>query len=94
MTERQFCHGHVTPWLKNQGIFYRRIRGWHDYLVCINGKLIVLEAKRSAKANRQATQWRDKKVIEAAGGLWFWVYPENWEEVKNNLRRLTNGYVK
>jgi hypothetical protein len=60
----------------------------HDYLLCINGRLVILEAKAAKRSARQPSQIRDSKSLPKAGGVWIWAYPENWEKVKKQLLKL------
>jgi hypothetical protein len=64
------------------------LAGLPDRLACINGRFVALEIKRSESAPRSKIQIHVLGLIEKAGGLSLFVYPENWEEVKNKLNEL------
>lgn len=54
----------------------------------VNGTFVALEFKKSKKATRGKLQIYKKKKIEEAGGVHFWVYPENFDEVYEALKRM------
>jgi hypothetical protein len=67
------------------------IRGLHDRVGCINGHFISLEFKRSRSAARSALQKHNLNKIRDAGGHTYFVYPENWVEIFEQLKELAHG---
>jgi hypothetical protein len=65
------------------------IRGIPDRIGCINGKFFALELKVGKCAKRARLQIYIVNKIKSAGGFAEFVYPENLEEVLENL----NGYA-
>lgn len=64
----------------------RSIRGIPDYLACINGMFVGLELKRSKKEKMLGTlQDFNIEGINEAKGFALFVYPENFEQVKETL---------
>lgn len=53
--------------LKGQGV----VAGAPDLIVCIDGRMVGLEMKRSKGGRLSPAQIAQKERIEAAGGLWF-----------------------
>lgn len=66
------------------------IAGTPDILCCINGYFVALELKRSEKAKVSALQSHTIHLIMKAGGYAWTLYPENFEEVKQDLIKLSN----
>lgn len=68
--------------LKNDSSY---IQGIPDWTVLYKNKWAMLEAKRDKKANKQPNQ---PYYVETANNMSFsrFVYPENKEEVLNDLR--------
>ena len=65
------------------------IHGTPDLLCCIAGKFVALELKASIKANRRKKQVHILEKINTKGlGSGFFVYPENWDEIKEKLMNL------
>lgn len=64
------------------------IKGFPDTLVILEGVVIFIEYKRSKRAKYQEGQklWHDR--LEDAGHFSFYVYPENADEVLNEIKRL------
>lgn len=64
------------------------IKGFPDTLVILEGVVIFIEYKKSKKAKYQEGQklWHDR--LEDAGHFSFYVYPENADEVLNEIKRL------
>ena len=66
------------------------IRGTPDYLACINGVFVALELKRSRKEKMTGTlQEHHIKHINSSGGLGVFVFPENWEKMKDVLKAIS-----
>lgn len=64
------------------------IKGFPDTLVILEGVVIFIEYKNSKRAKYQEGQklWHDR--LEDAGHFSFYVYPENADEVLNEIKRL------
>lgn len=64
------------------------IKGFPDTLVILEGVVVFIEYKKSKRAKYQEGQklWHDR--LEAAGHFSFYVYPENADEVLNEIKRL------
>lgn len=64
------------------------IKGFPDTLVILEGIVVFIEYKKSKRAKYQEGQklWHDR--LEAAGHFSFYVYPENADEVLNEIKRL------
>jgi hypothetical protein len=73
------------------------VRGLPDRVGCINGRLIALEFKRSKKEStdkgRAALQKITLSQIKLAGGLSYFVSPELWPEIHEELKQLAKGIV-
>ena len=65
------------------------ISGTPDLLLCINGHFVALEFKKDAKARVTELQKYNLNRIIKAGGFSFVVFPENWQDVFNNLKHLS-----
>ena len=65
------------------------ISGTPDLLLCINGHFVALELKKDSKARVTELQKYNLNRIVMAGGFSFVVFPENWQDVFNNLRHLS-----
>ena len=95
MKEKDFCKNKITPWLKSQGIYYFKPRGGPystrpgvaDYILCINGQFIALEAKTDT-GKQTAFQKEDEANVLSAGGRYILIRPGNWEFVKDDLEGL------
>jgi len=82
----------------NKGWFFTKealaIRGIPDIIGLVNGRFVALELKRSIKEANKNTgrivlqKFIIKKVINC-GGYATLVYPENWEDIQEELRNLT-----
>lgn len=64
------------------------IRGIPDRLGCIDGKFFALELKTSKHARRAKLQEYIIEKICEAGGYGAFVYPENLDQVIEQLRDL------
>jgi len=66
----------------------KSLRGTPDIIGCINGYFFALELKSSRKGKISALQsYNLQKVVEAGGRSWI-AYPENWEEVFNEIKKI------
>lgn len=69
-------------------------RGDGDVFLCINGKFVMLELKKSLKdamQERKGQRLQKRKiqqVKERALGEAYLVYPENWSAILSNLEAL------
>jgi hypothetical protein len=74
---------HVKQLLKKHGVFYFMPMCWvggiPDFIACINGHFISIEAKRSGvgKKGLTALQKQCAERIIAAKGQWYCVYDDN-----------------
>lgn len=66
------------------------LRGSPDVILCINGKFVALEYKRSANAKISKLQEYKAEKISNAGGFHYFVYPENWDQVFGILKYFSN----
>jgi hypothetical protein len=93
--EKDFCKNKVTPWIRANKIYFFKPRGGPyssrpgvpDYILCINGRFIGLEAKTD-KGRLTQHQQMEREAIKQAGGAHFVVRPENWGDVKTELLEL------
>lgn len=69
----------------------RSLRGTPDFLMCVAGKFVALELKRSAKEKPDPLQDHNLKLIRDAGGVGLVVFPENWNEVFDQLKIIAGG---
>ena len=67
------------------------IRGTPDVLGCVNGAFVALEFKSSQEANVTQLQILNLQNIDKSGGMAFVVYPENFNEVFQTIKDLSNG---
>lgn len=67
------------------------ISGTPDFLLCIAGRFVALELKKSEKAKITKLQLHNLQLIRDAGGLAFIVFPENWDEILGRLIELSEG---
>ena len=65
--------------------------GHPDLVLCVRGKFVAMELKKSVKDKPRPLQTLCLKNVEQAGGIALIVYPENWEEVKLLLQKLDKG---
>lgn len=96
--EKDFCKNKITPWLKAQGIYYFKPRGGPystrpgiaDYILCIRGRFIALEAKidDEKRSKQSGFQLMDEENVQRAGGRYILVRPKTWEDVKTILEGL------
>lgn len=83
--EGDFCKKVITPWLKEQGIYYFKPRGGPyssrpgiaDYILCIGGQFIALEAKKNSGKQTDLQKAEETKV-HVAGAMYIVARPDNW----------------
>jgi len=91
----------VRKWLDSlSGCFHFKkvgesVRAYPDLICCINGTFVGLEVKRSAaEANKQTGRTvLQRKVladIRKAGGYAEFVYPENFQLIKESILLFTD----
>ena len=70
------------------------IVGTHDFHLCIQGKFITLELKKSKKDKPSPPQvWEGVKIL-LSGGVTIFPSPENWREILDNLSLLAQTKIK
>lgn len=98
MAEEKQFEKKVREWLKSLP------KQWHfkvfgnafqesgipDLLGCINGRLIALEIK-SSRGKPSELQLYKIGLINKAGGYATVLSPKNWEEVKKDLIKISQG---
>lgn len=95
--ETKFRQGRVLPFLKtlrNTAYFPIQqvsIRGTPDYILCVRGRFVGLELKRSQEADTSKLQQFNLDWIKRVGGVAIKAYPENWDLVKGVLRSMDAG---
>jgi hypothetical protein len=71
------------------------LRGTPDFLMCVHGVFVGMELKASEKEEPSELQKYTLAQIRKAGGLALVVYPENFEEIYEDLKLLANhGYTR
>jgi hypothetical protein len=93
--EKDFCRRKIVPWLKEHGIYYFKPpggpycshKGIPDFILCVKGRFIGLEAK-SDRGKMSEWQEKERKRVERAGGLFYLTFPKNWESVKRLLKAM------
>lgn len=71
-----------------ESVDQKSIVGSPDKIGCVNGHFVALEFKASEKAKRGELQIHKAKKIKQAGGLHYFVYPENFKEVLADIMLL------
>ena len=66
----------------------RTRKGVPDVLVCINGFFVAIELKASEKAKVAPLQAFEVSCINNAGGRAYIAFPENWNEIFNELKKI------
>lgn len=85
---RVIKHFKAIPFSWWESIQQKCIVGTPDTIGTVKGKFVALEFKKDKTAHRSPMQRYKRKLILEAQGIHFWVYPENYEEVLNQLRRI------
>ena len=67
--------------------------GVPDFLCCVDGKFLAIEAKATDKDKPTALQMREMKRIEEAGGETIVIYAENVDKLEKVLA-LVRGLMK
>ena len=67
--------------------------GVPDFLCCVDGKFLAIEAKATDKDKPTALQMREMKRIEEAGGETIVIYAENVDKLGKVLT-LVRGLMK
>ena len=67
--------------------------GVPDFLCCVDGKFLAIEAKATDKDKPTALQLREMKRIEEAGGETIVIYAENVDKLAKVLT-LVRGLMK
>lgn len=65
-------------------------KGIPDILACINGRFVGIEVKAS-KGKASPLQVRNVNLINEAGGYAIIVYPDQFEDLKINLLKISEG---
>jgi len=71
-----------------ESISQRAICGTPDVLGCVKGRFVALEFKATAKSKQAKLQDYKIRLINEAGGIGFFVHPDNWEEIYEYLLTL------
>lgn len=69
----------------------RSIRGTPDFLLCISGFFVALELKKSKDEPDDLLQNHTLDLINRAKGYAYKAFPENWNEVYECLKKLSEG---
>lgn len=75
-----------TFWFKHMAV---SIRGLPDIMGCVNGTFVAIELKSSAKLKASPLQQYTLANIQGAQGLSFVVHPDNFDEVFEQLKKLS-----
>jgi hypothetical protein len=65
-------------------------RGVPDILMCLAGRFIAIELKASEKATVSPLQAYEIALIDHAGGQSYIAYPENWNFVLGEIKRIVD----
>jgi hypothetical protein len=65
------------------------LRGDPDFVLCVNGKFVGLELKRSKSEKPEGLQAFKLMQIEKCGGRGFVSCPENWEMILGSITKMT-----
>lgn len=94
MTERKFRSSKVLPLLKSLPntfilpIQQSSFRGSPDFVLCIKGRFVALELKRSAKYKPRKLQEYILNKVATSFGLALVVSPDNWNDIRGVLCQL------
>ncbi len=69
----------------------RAKKGIPDYLLCVDGRFIAIEIKRSITSRATPLQEHTLYEIREAAGCGWVVFPENWDQVWVDLKTLAGG---
>lgn len=71
-------------------LYFRKIfgalNGTPDFLICLCGKFVALELKKSAREKPDPLQVYNLNAIKKSEGMTFVVHPDNWAAVLSELR--------
>ena len=67
--------------------------GVPDFLICLNRWFVAMEAKASCDEEPRELQKHILERIKKAGGISLVVFPENWEQTKTLLKRMSKGEI-
>lgn len=70
------------------------IHGVHDRIACINGRFVSLEGKadeNTKPSKSEPLQRYNREKIIQCGGYSEFIYPQNWDVVRDELLRLNCG---
>jgi len=93
--ERSFRTNHVIPFLKTlpkTAVFpvqQSSIRGTPDFLLCVNGRFLGLELKRSDHDHPTKLQEYVGDCIKRSNGFYLVASPQGWDETKKTLKSLS-----
>jgi hypothetical protein len=65
------------------------LRGIPDFIVCLNGRFIAIELKKSDKDHPDPLQEWTLDAISNAGGITFVANPTNWFDTLDVIRHLS-----
>lgn len=68
------------------------IRGIPDFLICLCGRFVAIELKKSSKEEPNTLQKWTLEMIAAKGGMCFVANPENWTATFEVLKELDNQF--
>lgn len=97
--ETQFRQGQVIPFLKTlkhtkfMAIQQAAIHGDPDYVLCVRGEYIDLELKDEGESPSAIQKFKHSET-ERCGGRVIVADPSNWNNVKQQLRKLDKGEVE
>ena len=81
------------PYSHFESIQQKTIRGTPDILGCINGVFVALELKAHLGAAISPMQQHKLSSIVKAGGYAYIICPENWEEIYQKLKLLSEQKI-
>ncbi len=98
MAEEKQFEKKVRAFLKTLGVQWHfkvfgnafQESGIPDLVGCVNGRFVALEIKSSTGKPSELQVYKIN-LINAAGGFATVVSPKNWEEVKQELIRISEG---
>lgn len=64
--------------------------GVPDILACVNGYFVAIEIK-AANGHPSELQKRNIKQIKDSGGIAYILYPKNFEQFKEDMKKLLGG---
>lgn len=86
---KDFLESLPNTWFRK--IDQKSIRGTPDYICCVNGAFVAMELKRSIYSKMRGTlqEYNINKINNDAGGIGLFVFPENWDNIKNMLKGIS-----